>query len=271
MTLTGEPTAQFSELEPEDLEDYRPLNRSSLVAFVLALASPMALTHPAMGLIPALGIVFALVGLRQFRDPEVKHTGRILAVLALTVCLFFLSWAIAREASRKRNLYTRSRIFAESWFNLLQAGKVNEAHQLTILEGRRAARGQSLETYYQRRESKREEIRQQQVDPAAPGDAAQMMEMMEPSPYDQLQEFLNRPLMKRITEFGPNAQFIWRANVRAGPAGHNTERIELLYDVRGRSNQQTLTIPFTITLERTTISGKADWRVETVQELQRGI
>src|SRR5688500_8081138 len=112
MILADDPSTRFSDLEPEELSDYRPLNRYAIVALILGLASGLALTHPALLMIPALGAIISLLALRQFKVSETKQSGRSIAIIGLAASVMFASWSVARESSRQRYLFEHARQFA---------------------------------------------------------------------------------------------------------------------------------------------------------------
>lgn len=68
-------------------QDYVAVNPLAVVAALLGLASGLAFASSLLLVIPIVGIVFALVAIRQIADSNGTQTGRGLAIVGLALCL----------------------------------------------------------------------------------------------------------------------------------------------------------------------------------------
>lgn len=267
MTLTDNSSVGFSDLEPEQLGSYRPIHRLALVAIVVGIASAVSLIHPVFLVVPALGFILSLLALRQLPVSDQKQSGRALAILGVCFSLIFASWAFGREYSRQRYLFSHARQYAEEWLDLLRQGKLYEAHQLSMMEGRRLEPGESLEKHYTpapapnltEMNKKRED-----ADPGSPEEMREMMKMMEPTPSDEFRAFTEREMIKRIRKLGPNCTFVFRANVTILKTAWETERVDQIFEAKGEIDGQPQSFLFKIQLERNTQTGLGDWRIQDV-------
>ncbi|MGH7214401.1 MAG: DUF4190 domain-containing protein [Tepidisphaeraceae bacterium] len=74
-------------------QEYVAVNSPSVAAILLGLASGLALLNPILLVIPIIGVVTAIVALRQIRDSNGTQTGRLLAWGGLLVSVVFVALA----------------------------------------------------------------------------------------------------------------------------------------------------------------------------------
>ncbi len=268
MTLAGDTRVRFSELDQQELVEYRPLNRPAVVACILGWLASAALIHPILCLLPLLGIMTALIALRQLSSAENKQSGRRLALIGLCLSVLFGSWTVAREASRELRLYGHARQFAEDWFARIRDGQFYEAHQLTLMEGERAAPGVSLKDHYAPRDRPDpEKMRGAGESGTHAEPAAAMLEMMAPPPHDTFEMYFGTSIGKRLRDMGSKAQYEFQENRQILVSGVNSLRVELVFVASEESDGRLKSFPIKITLERDSYSGlNANWRVVEVTD-----
>src|ERR1051325_9373441 len=67
--------------------DYVAVNLTSIFALLLGLASALAFLHWAFLAVPLVGIIFAIISLRQINNSSGTQTGKGLAITGLILCL----------------------------------------------------------------------------------------------------------------------------------------------------------------------------------------
>ena len=130
--------------------DYRPLSAMAIVAFLIALISPVALLFldPLTWVLPLLGTVVAALAMRRISRPEMPLSGRRLAVLGLFLSLTMLvaapTYYVSRIAWAKREAID----FADIWLEHLARGRSSAAHQMSVGARYRCPPGESLSMFY---------------------------------------------------------------------------------------------------------------------------
>ena len=77
--------------------DYVALSHLAIVAVLLGLASALALFGWLLLVVPLVGIVFAIVAIRQINDSSGTQSGRGLAIAGLILCLLFGGGEVVKE------------------------------------------------------------------------------------------------------------------------------------------------------------------------------
>jgi hypothetical protein len=78
--------------------DYVAVNQTSIVAGLLGLASALAFFGNLLLVIPVVGVIFAIVAMRQINQSSGTQTGKLLAIAGLLLCVLFGGWVITKEA-----------------------------------------------------------------------------------------------------------------------------------------------------------------------------
>src|SRR3954471_19886402 len=78
--------------------DYVAVNQTAIAAVLLGLLSAVSFFGHLLLVIPIVGVIFAVVALRQIGNSNGTQTGRGLALLALLLCLGLGGTAIGMEA-----------------------------------------------------------------------------------------------------------------------------------------------------------------------------
>ena len=109
--------------------EYRSVSRLAVCAFLLGLASPLALVHPLTWTIPWIGVLVALQAIRQISRPNSLVSGRPIALVGLVLSVLLSGWAPAKYFVERSLLTRQARQFADTWFHLVRDGTLQEAHR----------------------------------------------------------------------------------------------------------------------------------------------
>lgn len=222
----------------EPLATYRPINRCALLAFLLALLSPLALVSVLLWTAPLVALVLAGIGWRQTaRFPE-AYSGARLAKIATALALLFLAAALTRHYSRQWWLFARARRNAEQVIELIRQGRGLDLHQLSLYQNERRPEGMPFEEYYRRMEMKQ----------MADG-------------------FLSAEPLKTLLEHRQDGRFRF-VRYHALYSTAKLDQVTLQYEFTwtGQSQQEE-TIPVFIVLERSvnSVTGNVQWRLDGIQ------
>ena len=80
-----------SEHPDPEMADYRPVSGIGIAALLIGLAAPLALVHPMLWCVPAIGAGVAIVALVRIRRSEIPLIGRKAAILGLVLSLLFVT------------------------------------------------------------------------------------------------------------------------------------------------------------------------------------
>jgi hypothetical protein len=120
--------------------DYVAVNQTAIAAVLVGLLSALSFFGYLLLVIPIVGVIFAVIALRQIGDSNGTQTGRGLAALGLVLSLALGGAAIAKEAlAVMRVKGDESRIAAtiSQLGTNLKDGKYKEAYELFDPEFRR--------------------------------------------------------------------------------------------------------------------------------------
>jgi len=172
----GKPDLKF---ETSDLrsEEYRSVSGWAVAALLLGLLSAAAIVGPILWLIPAAGLVTAVVAMRKIKTAQGQKTGWYLALLGLLLSIFFAAAGPARTMSRNLWLQTRGERFARGFVDLLRNNQPLKALELTKPGPRKPLPANPLESLEKNPEAKKS--------------------------YDR---FLDNELVKALLEWGQNAR-----------------------------------------------------------------
>jgi len=121
------PQPHLSDEEP--VAQYRSISPTAIGAVALGLASALILTTPLLALIPVAAIVVAIVALRGIAASEGQLAGRSVAITGLCLATLFLGIGLTRHLARQRLLEKRAREMSDVFFDLLEKGNLQAAHQ----------------------------------------------------------------------------------------------------------------------------------------------
>jgi hypothetical protein len=233
-----------SSLDEKPLAGYRGVSLTAVIALVLGIASILALVHPLLWVVPPVAVVVALIAIRAIDAPDSNLTGRNLALVGLAIALVFGLWAPSRAITRQAKLFGQARVFADEWFELVRAGKLHEAHQLTLAPIERQKPGVSLEAAY--------------------GASAELEKMNKDFWKDT-------PLMREISSLKDQARYEYAGGEGISPKEFVTEHIALNYVMHYTEGGNEFSIPIRIALDRsaTMENHRYTWRVRGVVDPNR--
>jgi hypothetical protein len=130
----------------EQIDDYKPLSKLSIAAFLLIIPGLVAPLVPALLLLVVLAVACAGLALAgMLKQPQV---GKSLAILALLVGCFILSLVPAMSLKRRWMLEDVALQHADVWMEAMTDGRYYEAHQLATFFTERRPPNVSYETHY---------------------------------------------------------------------------------------------------------------------------
>lgn len=243
--------------EMPELEEYRPINPLVIAACLAGLLSLLAVFHPLLWVLPVAAIIISLAAIVRVSTGQRRSSGRNAAIFALCVAVFAGAYAPARAISRERTLLSAARAKAEAWLALIQQGRVQEAHQLTMQPELRFQGPGSLASHY--------EIAPPKPSPVDPMEDAMMEMSGEPTPPERLRTFVTE--VAKLLEFGEQARFEHLEDVST-----KSEHGDLVFTQRYRATRihqgQTESIEFYVRATRHDGERVAEWRVGSLELLQ---
>lgn len=121
-------------VETERLPQYRSISSFAILALLFGLASPLAMTSPLLLIVPLVAVFLALFALRQIAANAEILSGRGPALIGLFLGVAMLVYPPVRQWTRYELLKGHAQELAEAFLDLLQQGKLEEAHQLSQLK-----------------------------------------------------------------------------------------------------------------------------------------
>jgi hypothetical protein len=118
----------------QTLPQYRSISSLAILALVLGIASSLALVNPLLLALPLATIALSLFALRQIAANPDIFSGRGMTLAALFLAIFFLVFAPARLWMRFQVIRGHAEELATTFLDLLQHGKLHEAHQLANIK-----------------------------------------------------------------------------------------------------------------------------------------
>jgi hypothetical protein len=137
-------------LHPDDqtLAQYSAVSRPALLALFLGFASALVLVNPILMVVPLAAIVVAIVALRQIAAGNGQYTGRWLATAGLSLAMLLLGWGVSSQLLRRAALTNHTQRYTDEWLQLVRAGKLQRAHQLTVSPMQRMNSDESIAKLY---------------------------------------------------------------------------------------------------------------------------
>lgn len=131
---------------PDEADEYQSIEPWTVIALLFALVSPVALVVPVLWLVPLSGIVASVVAL--VRLSRERRPGRLGALVALALSVFFLAVPLAKVISAHVILSRQARPVADEFFALLRANEPQQALMLTFVPQVRRSGDDGLWLYY---------------------------------------------------------------------------------------------------------------------------
>lgn len=263
MSQTVDQDSRFSDVEIPQFEGYKPLSVLAIIAFVVALLSPMAAIGLLFWILPAVSLVLSIVTMRSLSRPEATASGKGLAVTGFLLTILVVGYVGGRNHSRQQAIYDKARAHCQSWLQMLVDRKLITAHQLTFRVYERETG--DLQRAYSMGEGEAMDAQQQAMqialgnadDAARKGDRPAAPPIGVEGRRDLLDQFVKRPGIKRILDLGPDARIEFVANIWQLDEGRQT-----IHQRFAASNAQTEPFEFVVFAERDPHGHHADWRVD---------
>ena len=114
----------------DELSRYRSIHPMAVAAFLLGAGSSLALCHVVLWVLPIIGILVGLLAMRRVRSTESGGLGVARSAIYLS-CLFGI-WAVSAAIASDMFLKVKATSFADAWMDLIEHGKLHQAHQWTL-------------------------------------------------------------------------------------------------------------------------------------------
>jgi hypothetical protein len=136
---TTSTTRTMSQPDDNQMVDYQSFNIFALVSLVLGLASVTSLFDEKLfWIIPAAGTLMSLYALWTIARGDRAQVGRSLAIVGLSLSLFFLIAAPATVLFEQRYIHAEARVIADQWFEYLEHSDAVAAYDMTLNYSSRA-------------------------------------------------------------------------------------------------------------------------------------
>ena len=157
--MSPEPLDMRSEHPEADVvAEYPPVSRLAVLSLVLAIVGSGAVFSPLMICVAVAAALTAAAGLWSIARAPRPLLGRKVAVAALLLSVLFGVWGTTWRLVREQMVYAQARQQADKWLQLVQAGRLQEAHQLHLAHENRQAPGADLKVFYKNDRDARFEI-----------------------------------------------------------------------------------------------------------------
>jgi hypothetical protein len=158
--VTAPSTTTDRPLRPDEkpLAEYRSVSGLAVAAALLGLVSAVVLVNPLLAPVPVAGLIAALVALRAIGNSGGQLVGRLPALVGLCLATFFLGWGLTAHLARQSLLEKRAKQAADGWLELLQNGKVEQAHQFRLSPASRLSSSEALAEHYKNNKEAAEDL-----------------------------------------------------------------------------------------------------------------
>jgi hypothetical protein len=144
--------------DEKPVAEYRSIAPMAVVAAGLGLAAAIVLTTPLLAPVPIAGIIVALAALRAIRNSRGELLGAPIAIVGLSLSMFFLGWGVAQHVGRQAVLEQRAREMADVFLDLLMQGRLREAHQFRQSPALRITAPEALAEHYEKNKEAAHEL-----------------------------------------------------------------------------------------------------------------
>jgi hypothetical protein len=137
-----------TDYEQSEIPESRAAIWPGFVALLLGAVSSVALRNQLLWFVPVVAATFSAIAIWRAGGKSGSMVVRWLAAVGMLASLFFGTLGPARHISRTRYLEQQSVDFGREWIDLLQQGRIKEAHQLCMPPERRATDMKLMEDLY---------------------------------------------------------------------------------------------------------------------------
>lgn len=216
----------------DDSTSYRTLSLLALASLLLGLASPLCLVAPLLMVIPVCGAVLGIAAVLRIDSSEGAMVGRTAALVGLGLSVASICAAYTRTSLTQTMLSAQARSVGEQFVQLLHAGDVDKAFELTLAH----AQGPPPKPSQDR--------------PGPPP---------EPPP-DPFETFRTNPVVAALTKLGPEAKIRYERDLAFAPGARDEYSIAEQYLVTGDNGTGGAPLPLQLTMLRVRANRFADAR-----------
>jgi len=113
-------------------DEYRPVSGMAVAAAIFGVLSLAAAIHPSFFILSVLGVVFAMVAIRDLWRADSIKIGRLAALVGLALSLFFGCVGLTRSLTATWIANRRAEEVAAGWVDAVRDGRILEAHGLVM-------------------------------------------------------------------------------------------------------------------------------------------
>lgn len=147
-TMQPPPNARSFAREETTADEYRAFSPWAFLALGFGLCSWLAFLTPLFWLLPLASVIVGIFTWRFLQANRDRYVGGPMVLAGLAMSLLVLGWAPARQFSRMAVLEAHGRRVAEQFIELVNQGKLQEAHEWHLQASARAPYETDLKTYY---------------------------------------------------------------------------------------------------------------------------
>jgi hypothetical protein len=136
--------------DEQPVATYRSIAPLAVITVLLGVASALILTSPLLAPIPVAAVVVGIAALRAIRHSAGQLAGRVPAIVGLCLATFFLGFGLSRHLNRQVELERQALRMAGAFLQLLQEGRVQEAHQYRLTPSMRITATEALAEHYEK-------------------------------------------------------------------------------------------------------------------------
>lgn len=209
---------------------YRRVTLWAIAALLAGIGSFAALVAPLLWVVPLVAIGCGWAALRAIRLQDEVLGGRKLAVVGMFLGSLALAWCLSSYFVHMQLAYAYARVHANTWFELLKAKRLHEAHQLRRDYADRVEPTADLEKYYAMYESQ-----------------------------EMFNGFLREPVVAKILQLGQDARFTFLGHAYITKDSATIDLVGLRYRLESASGSEP-PVEFELELSREYFSGTRESR-----------
>ena len=241
-------------------DTYASIDPLAVLALIGGFISMLSAIFSAIFIVfGVLGVIFGLSSLFRIQRSDGTLSGFWVATIGIGLAVLFVTAYVTHATARDSRICDQSRDFAESWIEMIQTGKLNEAHQLTVGFFSRVLPGTDLEKHY----SSQKKLR---IDDS-PGNTEAMTDLSG-TPYEQRNDFFAQPSMKLIRDHGTDCQVEFVRHLDRFRKGNLIDYVTHEFKLTYNEDGSPKTHFFTVTMIREHYPGKygAHWAVDMIDD-----
>ncbi len=149
----------------ESLVSYRSVSRAAIAALILGLASPLAFFSNMLLVLPLLGAIVSLLALGYVTRNNTLVVGKLAALAGLVLSVVAGTAVMSRNVAMQQLVAAQAEPWGVEWCELVRAGELEAALELTRPAADRRPIDQTLRKYYQETAAARETMEKFQSNP----------------------------------------------------------------------------------------------------------